>query len=77
MSKNILEEIIKKKIEKIDNLKKSVSLSSMTDIINKNNSFLNFKEKIQSNLSDNKTSIIGEIKKASPSAGLIIQNYKI
>ncbi len=75
MSKNILEEIIKKKIEKIDNLKKSTSLNSLTDIINKNNSFLNFKEKIQSNLLNNKISIIAEIKKASPSAGVIIQNY--
>ena len=75
MSKNILEEIIKKKIDKIDILKKSTSLNSLIGIINKNNSFLNFKEKIQSNLSNNKTSIIAEIKKASPSAGIIIQNY--
>jgi len=75
MSKNILEEIIKKKIKKIDILKKSTSLNSLTDIINKNNSFINFKEKIQSNLSNNKTSIIAEIKKASPSAGIIVENY--
>ena len=75
MSKNILEEIIKKKINKIDILKKSISLNSLTDIIDKNNSFFNFKEKIQSNLLNNKTSIIAEIKKASPSAGVIIQNY--
>ena len=75
MPKNILEEIIKIKIEKIDILKNSTSLNSLTDIINKNNSFINFKEKIQSNLSNNKTSIIAEIKKASPSAGIIIQNY--
>ena len=75
MSKNILREIIKKKIEKINNLKKLTSLNSLTDIINKKNSFLNFKEKIQSNLSNNKTSIIAEIKKASPSAGIIVQNY--
>ena len=75
MSKNILEEIIKKKINKIDILKKSTSLNSLTDIIDKNNSFFNFKEKIQSNLLNNKTSIIAEIKKASPSAGIIIQNY--
>ena len=75
MSKNILEEIIKKKIEKIDNLKKSTSLNSLIDIIDKNNSFLNFKQKIQSNLLNNKISIIAEIKKASPSAGIIIQNY--
>ena len=75
MSKNILEEIIKKKINKIDILKKSTSLNSLTDIIDKNNSFFNFKEKIQSNLLNNKTSIIAEIKKASPSAGVIIQDY--
>ncbi len=75
MPKNILEEIIKKKIEKIDILKKSTSLNSIIDIIGKNNSFFNFKEKIQSNLLNNKTSIIAEIKKASPSAGIIIQNY--
>ena len=75
MTKNILEEIIKKKIEKIDNLKKSTNLNSLTDIIDKDNSFINFKEKIQSNLHNNKISIIAEIKKASPSAGIIIQNY--
>ena len=75
MSKNILEEIIKKKINKIDILKKSTSLNSLIDIIDKNNSFFNFKDKIQSNLLNNKTSIIAEIKKASPSAGVIIQNY--
>ena len=75
MPKNILEEIVKKKIEKIDILKKSTSLNSLIDIIDKNNSFINFKEKIQSNLHNNKISIIAEIKKASPSAGIIIQNY--
>ena len=75
MPNNILEEIIKKKIEKIDILKKSINLNSLTDIIDKNNSFIDFKEKIQSNLSNNKTSIIAEIKKASPSAGIIIENY--
>ena len=75
MPNNIPEEIIKKKIEKIDILKKSTTLNSLTDIIDKNNSFIDFKEKIQSNLSNNKTSIIAEIKKASPSAGIIIENY--
>ena len=75
MSKNILEEIIKKKIEKLKILKKSISLNYLDEIIIKNNSFIDFKAKIQSNLSNNKTSIIAEIKKASPSAGIIIQNY--
>ncbi len=75
MPSNILEEIIKKKIAKIDILKKSTSQNSLNDIIDKNNSFIDFKEKIQSNLSNSKTSIIAEIKKASPSAGIIIENY--
>jgi len=75
MSENILEKIIKKKIEKIDHLKKSINLNQLNDLINVNNSFENFKEKIQNNISNNKTSIIAEIKKASPSAGIIINNY--
>jgi indole-3-glycerol phosphate synthase len=75
MPNNILEEIIKKKIAKIDILKKSTNLNSLNDIIDKNSSFIDFKEKIQSNLLNSKTSIIAEIKKASPSAGTIIENY--
>ena len=75
MSENILEKIIKKKIEKIDHLKKSINLDKLNDRININKNFMNFKEKIQNNISNNKTSIIAEIKKASPSAGIIINNY--
>ena len=75
MSENILEKIIKKKIERIDVLKKSINLNSLNEIIVKNKSFIDFKKKIQNNLSNNKSSIIAEIKKASPSAGVIIDNY--
>ena len=75
MSENILEKIIKRKIERIDVLKKSINLNSLNEIIDKNKSFTNFKKKIQNNLSNNKSSIIAEIKKASPSAGIIINNY--
>ena len=43
--------------------------------INQYKPYLNFKNKIIKNNSNNKTSIIAEIKKASPSAGIIIENY--
>ena len=75
MPENILKKIIQKKIEKIDILKKSVDLGSLDELINKNQTYINFKEKIEDNLNNNKISIIAEIKKASPSAGIIIKNY--
>ena len=72
---NTLDKIIKKKIEKIDLLKKTISLKFLNEKIDENKSFINFKEKIQNNINDNKISIIAEIKKASPSAGIIIKEY--
>jgi len=72
---NILEKIIKIKEKKINILKKSLSIESLKLKINENESFINFKEKIEKNENVNKISIIAEIKKASPSAGLIIENY--
>ena len=75
MSENILNNIITKKIEKIDLLKKSTSLDSLNEIIDKNSSYINFKKKIENNILQDKISIIAEIKKASPSAGVIIDDY--
>ena len=75
MSENILNNIISKKIERVDTLKKSISLDSLNEIIDKNNTFIDFKEKIQNNIIQDKISIIAEIKKASPSAGVIIKDY--
>ena len=75
MSKDVLKEIIKKKIEKVDLLKKSISLNSLNEQIDQNKSFINFKDKIQNNIDNNKISLIAEIKKASPTAGIIIDDY--
>ena len=75
MAENVLEKIIKKKSEKIISLKKDISLNLLNEFIDKNKTFINFKEKIENRIKDNKFSIIAEIKKASPSAGIIIENY--
>jgi len=75
MTENVLEKIINKKSEKIINLKKTISLESLNELIHKNKTFINFKEKIENNIKESKFSIIAEIKKASPSAGVIIKDY--
>ena len=76
MPENILEKIIKKKISRIDLLKKTISLNVLSEKIDNNKSYINFKDKIQNNINNNKISLIAEIKKASPSAGIIIADYK-
>ena len=75
MAENVLQKIIKKKNEKIVNLKKTISLESLDELINTNKTFINFKEKIENNDKEDKFSVIAEIKKASPSAGVIIKDY--
>ena len=75
MSKNILEQIIKKKVEKVNLLKKSLKIKTLEELINKNKTFVNFKDQISKRLINNQISIIAEIKKASPSAGILINDY--
>ena len=75
MTKNILQKIIDHKKIKIESLKKEISIKSLNDKISENKNYINFKEKILNNINNDKISIIAEIKKASPSAGMIIENY--
>ena len=71
----MLDIIIKKKNDKIINLKKTTDPKFLNELISQTNNFINFKEKIENNISNKKFSIIAEIKKASPSAGVIIKDY--
>jgi len=75
MPENILKKILDNKKIKINNLKKEISLDSLYNKIEENNTFIDFKEKIIKNHDNDKISIIAEIKKASPSAGIIIKDY--
>jgi len=75
MAENVLEKIIKKKSERLIDLKKKRPIESLLEHPPDSMDYINFKETIENNISNNKISIIAEIKKASPSAGIIIENY--
>ena len=69
---NILEKIIQDKKDTLNLVKKNNSLDSLEKKIKELNFFDNFKEKIQKN---NNVSLISEIKKASPSAGILVKEF--
>ena len=75
MSENILQKIIDKKKTKIEKLKLEIDINSLLHAISEKDVFFDFKKKIQTKNSENKISIIAEIKKASPSAGILIDDY--
>ena len=75
MPENILKKIIENKKIKINKLKKEISINYLSEKINENKNYLQFKDKILNNHNNDKISIIAEIKKASPSAGIIIKDY--
>ncbi len=75
MSENILQKIIDQKKIKIEKFKREIDIDSLIETINEKDFFFDFKKKIQTNNSENKISVIAEIKKASPSAGVLIDDY--
>ena len=69
---NILEKIIKEKKENLKLLKKNNSLDFLESKIKTINTFLDFKDAIEKNKG---VSLISEIKKASPSAGVLVNDF--
>ena len=72
---NILEKIIDKKKEKIKIYKNEHAENNLFEDIKNIDNFIDFKDKIKRRNSEQKISIVAEIKKASPSAGEIIKNF--
>ena len=68
---NILEKIITDKKSNIEKYKKSFPIEDLKKKISSYNNYLNFKDKLK----QNKISVVAEIKKASPSAGIIVEDY--
>ncbi len=65
-----------KDLKKIENeINKQKNIISEEELIKKNISYVDFKDTIKKNVENKKFSIIAEIKKASPSAGIIIKDY--
>ena len=57
MSNNVLQKIIDKKKLKLEKIKNEISLESINDQIEKNNNFIDFKNKIQNNINNNRIKI--------------------
>ncbi|MFZ0453838.1 MAG: indole-3-glycerol phosphate synthase TrpC [Ignavibacteriaceae bacterium] len=69
---NILEQIVEVKKEEVKNLKQKYSLNSFTEMEYFESKSLKFSDKVKSNQN---ISIISEIKKASPSKGIIREDF--
>ena len=68
---NVLKKITNKKKERVERYKKVYPINDILKSIKNIDNYINFKEKIKKRDSAGELSIIAEIKKASPTAGII------
>ncbi len=73
--KNILNNILLKKKERIQEYKKNNPINNILKSLKDINNFINFQKKIKIREKERKISIIAEIKQSSPSAGMLIKNF--
>jgi len=76
---DILHEMLERRVEDLGLISKlGIPIEELKEQISemeKNKLFFNFKEKIKNNINNNKFSIIAEMKRKSPSAGILVKKY--
>lgn len=73
---NILQEIYNHKLNEVRAKKKKISVQEICDKIDCNRKIIDFKQALQDKIKQNKNALICEVKKASPSKGLIRPDFK-
>lgn len=73
---DILKKIISRKLEEIEACRQKVSIEELKQHIESASPVRGFVESIKNKIADGKAAVISEIKKASPSKGVIREDFR-